>query len=62
MQQAAVAVGYPQQIAAELVGALGELYDNVLEHSQAPRKPGWWHFRRDVVDSNSLSLIKGLVF
>lgn len=35
--QAALAAGFPAQIAAEVVGALGELQDNVFRHSEAAR-------------------------
>jgi hypothetical protein len=35
--QAALAAGFPARIAAEIVGALGELQDNVFRHSEAPR-------------------------
>lgn len=34
--QAAVSVGFPNLVAAEIVGALGELQDNVFRHSEAP--------------------------
>ncbi|MBB4370974.1 catechol 2,3-dioxygenase-like lactoylglutathione lyase family enzyme [Bradyrhizobium sp. cir1] len=33
--QAALTAGFPAQIAAEIVGALGELQDNVFRHSEA---------------------------
>ena len=33
--QAALAAGFPAQIAGEIVGALGELQDNVFRHSEA---------------------------
>jgi hypothetical protein len=33
--QAALAAGFPAQIAAEIIGALGELQDNVFRHSGA---------------------------
>lgn len=33
--QAALAAGFPARIAAEIVGALGELQDNVFRHSEA---------------------------
>jgi hypothetical protein len=33
--QAALAVGFPARVAAEIVGALGELQDNVFRHSEA---------------------------
>ena len=33
--QAGLAAGFPAQIAAEIVGALGELQDNVFRHSKA---------------------------
>jgi hypothetical protein len=35
--QAAIASGFPAQMAAEIVGALGELQDNVFRHSEAAR-------------------------
>lgn len=35
--QAALAAGFPAQIAAEIVGALGELQDNVFRHSEVAR-------------------------
>jgi hypothetical protein len=35
--QAALAAGFGQRIAAEIVGALGELQDNVFRHSEAAR-------------------------
>ncbi|SEP02213.1 hypothetical protein SAMN05444123_10737 [Rhodopseudomonas pseudopalustris] len=35
--QAALTAGFPAQIAAEIVGALGELQDNVFRHSEAAR-------------------------
>jgi hypothetical protein len=35
--QAALAVGFPARVAAEIVGALGELQDNVFRHSEASR-------------------------
>lgn len=35
--QAALAAGFPARIAAEIVGALGELQDNVFRHSEAAR-------------------------
>ena len=35
--QAALAAGFPAQIAAEIVGALGELQDNVFRHSEGAR-------------------------
>lgn len=34
---AATAVGFPDLVAAEILGALGELQDNVFRHSEAPR-------------------------
>ncbi len=33
--QAALAAGFPARIAAEIIGALGELQDNVFRHSEA---------------------------
>ncbi len=33
--QAALAAGFPRRVAAEIVGALGELQDNVFRHSEA---------------------------
>jgi anti-sigma regulatory factor (Ser/Thr protein kinase) len=33
--KAALAAGFPSQIASQLIGALGEIHDNVLEHSEA---------------------------
>lgn len=35
--QAALAAGFPAGAACEIVGALGELQDNVFRHSEAPR-------------------------
>lgn len=35
VDQAAMFVGFPKEIAAEIVGALGELQDNVFRHSSA---------------------------
>ena len=35
--QAALAAGFPARVAAEIVGALGELQDNVFRHSEASR-------------------------
>jgi len=34
-QQAATVAGFPRQVAAQLTGALGELYSNIHEHSGA---------------------------
>ena len=34
--KAALAVEFPSKVAAQLIGALGEIRDNVVEHSQAP--------------------------
>ena len=33
--QAALAAGFPARTAAEIIGALGELQDNVFRHSEA---------------------------
>jgi hypothetical protein len=35
-EQAAVASGFPKLVAAGIIGAMGELLDNVLRHSQKP--------------------------
>jgi hypothetical protein len=35
-EQAAVAAGFPKPIAAGVIGAMGELQDNVFRHSQKP--------------------------
>ena len=35
--QAVLAAGFPARVAAEIVGALGELQDNVFRHSEASR-------------------------
>lgn len=35
-QQAAVSVGFPRKVAAQLVGALGEMQSNIYEHSGVP--------------------------
>jgi anti-sigma regulatory factor (Ser/Thr protein kinase) len=37
IQNAALAAGFKRGIAAQLVGAIGELQDNVYQHSQAPQ-------------------------
>ena len=34
--KAALASGFPTQIVSRLMGAMGEIRDNVLEHSEAP--------------------------
>lgn len=36
-QQAAVAAGFAKRIAAQLVGAIGEMYSNIYDHSGAAR-------------------------
>jgi hypothetical protein len=34
--KAGLGAGFPSRIASQLIGALGEIHDNVLEHSDAP--------------------------
>lgn len=36
VQQAATRIGFARQVAAQLAAAVGELYSNIYEHSQAP--------------------------
>lgn len=63
--QAALAVGFPPQIAAEIVGALGELQDNVFRHSGAARtglvafaaRPGTFEV---VVSDNGIGVLASL--
>lgn len=37
IQQAATYVGFPRKIAAQLTGAIGEMQDNIYEHSRSPQ-------------------------
>jgi hypothetical protein len=36
-QQAATAAGFVKRVAAQLVGAIGEMYSNIYDHSEAPK-------------------------
>lgn len=63
--QAALAAGFPAQIAAEIVGALGELQDNIFRHSGAERtglvafaaRPGTFEV---VVSDNGIGVLASL--
>ena len=63
--QAALAAGFPAQIAAEIVGALGELQDNVFRHSEGARtglvafaaRPGTFEV---VVSDNGIGVLASL--
>ena len=36
-QQAATAAGFAKRVATQLVGAIGEIYSNIYDHSEAPK-------------------------
>jgi hypothetical protein len=63
--QAALTAGFPAQIAAEIVGALGELQDNVFRHSEGARtglvafaaRPGTFEV---VVSDNGIGVLASL--
>ena len=62
---AALAAGFPAQIAAEIMGALGEFQDNVFRHSEAARtglvafaaRPGTFEV---VVSDNGIGVLESL--
>jgi anti-sigma regulatory factor (Ser/Thr protein kinase) len=64
-QQAAVGCGFHRKVAAQLIGAIGEMHSNIYEHSEAPATglvafnatPGTFEF---VVADHGIGVLKSL--